>query len=86
MLLSGLRTLLVVLGLQGNGRDGEGERLERLGSQPHAATGGPRPAHSGHSGHHRRQEPSLGLKYADLVPAPRDLIECSKRCRIEGVS
>ena len=74
MLLSGLNTLLVVLGLRGNGQDRDSEDTSSVVTRPQPA-GAPAPASPGHQG--RAQ--TLGLKYEDLVPAPRDLFECSKK-------
>ena len=75
MLLSGLKTLLVVLGLQRNGQDRDSEDTSSLVTSPQPPEAPALPASPGHQG--RAQ--TLGLKYEDLVPAPRDLFECSKK-------
>ena len=74
MLLSGLKTLLVVLGLQRNGQDRDSEDTLSVVTRPQPPEA-PAPASPGHLG--RAQ--TLGLTYEDLVPAPRDLFECSKK-------
>ena len=70
MLLSGLKTLLVVLGLRGNGQDRDG------GDTLSPVTSVMRPPET--SDGHQGPAQSLGLKYQDLVPSRRDLFECSK--------
>ena len=75
MLLSGLKTLLVVLGLQRNGQDRDSEDTSSLVTRPQPPEAPALPASPGHQG--RAQ--TLGLKYVDLVPAQRDLFECSKK-------